>query len=520
MLNVVRRIRENIHGTIDITALEDRVISHRVVQRLRRIKQLAFLQFVFPGASHSRFEHSLGVLHLAAVAWEKLRANQHRIWENSKRYDNFAEAELSGVRTVHGLLAPTFSQMNGLFGSEYILQALRLAGLLHDIGHAPFSHSGELFMPSWSAVMAAAEGKPSWIRNYLAGQVERISKSGRDPTRVRVRHEIFTLLLIDQVMNDVYAEPGWSGIRIEAQDIAAIITTEIPPAPASPLSVHGAQRLCHELVSGEFDVDRMDYLLRDSRECGVVYGIYDSSRILNSLGLWYNPEDKQLHLAIHFSGLAAFEDYLRARHSMYLQLYFHKTSVAAEAMIQNLSKQLGGWTLPADAERYAQIDEHNISEHLTRAAEVAIKDPLQLRRFKETVDDLLFNRRLWKRVYEISGNTVAEDVLHGEAATLDVARQLIADLGFAFEQVSSRNSLTRFLPRSGNEPSKNYLRLIKKDARQFPRVVPIEDHFSLIAASPSIEITRLYVESGNDAAGHSIPRVVRDALTKRLLSAE
>jgi hypothetical protein len=108
--------------------------------------------------------------------------------------------------------------------------------------------------------------------------------------------------------------------------------------------------------------------------------------------------------------------------------------------------------------------------------------------------------------------------LPGEAATLDVARGLITDLGFAFEQVSSRNSLTRFLPRSGNEPSKNYLRLIKKDARQFPRVVPIEDHFSLIAASPSIEITRLYVESGNDAAGHPIPRLVRDALTKRLIA--
>jgi len=75
-LEIVRRIRGNINSSIDVTALEDAVIAHPYVQRLRRIKQLAFLHYVFPGATHSRFEHSLGVMQLAGLAWDKLKTNQ------------------------------------------------------------------------------------------------------------------------------------------------------------------------------------------------------------------------------------------------------------------------------------------------------------------------------------------------------------------------------------------------------------------------------------------------------------
>ena len=73
---------------------------------------------------------------------------------------------------------------------------------------------------------------------------------------------------------------------------------------------------------------------------GVVYGIFDAPRILDSLCTYYNPDDQSLHLAVQFAGLAAFEDYLRARQSMYLQVYFHKTGVACEAALQFLMKRL------------------------------------------------------------------------------------------------------------------------------------------------------------------------------------
>src|SRR6476619_7443933 len=96
-LEIVRRIRGNVHGTVDVTALEDRIIDHPVVQRLRRIKQLAFLSFVFPGATHSRFEHSLGVMQMAGLTWTKMRANQKRLVATCARYRDFAAVEKQGV---------------------------------------------------------------------------------------------------------------------------------------------------------------------------------------------------------------------------------------------------------------------------------------------------------------------------------------------------------------------------------------------------------------------------------------
>ena len=323
-------------------------------------------------------------------------------------------------------------------------------------------------------------------------------------------------MLVDKVLRDTYAAKSFTGsFKIDPQDVASVITPEIPPVKGSPIEEFGAYKLCNELLSGEFDIDRMDYLLRDSRECGVVYGIFDESRILNSLGVYFNPVDQSIHLAIHLSGLAAFEDYLRARHSMYLQLYFHKTSVAAEAMIKYLSRQLKGWTLPVDPVAYAKVDEYNIGSHLLSAAGNIIQDQKQLEKFKRTAEDLLFNRRLWKRVYEIS--SAGEHARHVSAGVvMEKAKDIIRGLGYDFEQISSTSSLTRFRPRAADEPSRNYLRLIKKDERQFPRVTPIEDDFSVVSSNNSVNITRLYVESGDDTDGNPIAAKVRDKIVAGL----
>jgi hypothetical protein len=196
---------------------------------------------------------------------------------------------------------------------------------------------------------------------------------------------------------------------------------------------------------------------------------------------------------------------------MYLQLYFHKTGVAAEAMLQNLARRLGGWHLPSDVDEYAAIDEHNIDTYLMEAAEKALETPAERAEFKRHVDNLLKHRRLWKRVYEITGRDAppSKDVV--EEATL-----MIQQSGFDVENISSSNSLTNFRPRLANEASRNYLRLIKKDERQFPRVVPIEDHSSLIDANDRSFITRLYVEDLRDEKGLSIPNKLKQALQEKL----
>ncbi len=517
-MEIKRRIRENIHGTINVSAFEDLVISHPMVQRLRRIKQLAFLQYVFPGASHSRFEHSLGVMHLAGVAWNKLYENQKSLRHTTKKYDDFAKIERTTGKDPgsHGLLHPTFGMIDEIFGDEYPLQALRLAALLHDIGHSPFSHSGEGFMPTWQQMFDARHEFPTYIAAYIEGKCQSWSTKGRSPSEVQVRHELYTLLAIDRVLADVYREnPKIKGPKVTAQDIASIIAPEIPPSKNSPLWKYGIHQLCHELVSGEFDVDRMDYLLRDSRECGVVYGIFDESRILNSLAVYWDDSGQSLHLAIQFSGLAAFEDYLRARHSMYLQLYFHKTSVAAEAMIKKITAMLRGWTLPLNVDEYAAIDEHNMPSILLEAAKSRIRDSKELADFNTIVSDLMFHRRLWKRAFEVASNTGRSTGIE----SIDEAATVIAGLGLKFEKVSSSNSLTRFRPRSANEPSKHSLRLIKKDDFQFPRVIPIEDQMSLIDQNSQIHITRLYVENHKDpSSGRASVDIVREELQKLIRS--
>ncbi|MCB9228157.1 MAG: HD domain-containing protein [Deltaproteobacteria bacterium] len=481
-LNIIRRVRGNLHGSIDISELEDRVIAHPIFQRLRRIRQTAFLSFVFPGASHSRFEHSLGVMHLAAVAWTKLYMNQQRLAQNCQKFRNFTAMERSATGgVVHGVLSPVFSQLEEIFGSDELLQALRLAALLHDIGHPPFSHSGEKFLPSPERLLADAQSIPDYLQEYLRRLSE--GRGHRKP----VSHEVYTMLLTEKLLTEVYRDAPELSLQIDPRDVISILNPEIRPRPTSLLKTLKVQTLCHELVSGELDIDRMDYLQRDSQECGVVYGIFDADRIMDSLTLYADPDSLELHLAIQFSGLAAFEDYLRARQSMFVQLYFHKTSVACEAMLQHIRRQLPEWSLPSDPDEYWKIDEYNIRQVMQEALESSgsLHGAEDL---KVLTDDLFLHRRLWKRVYEVA----SAEASPSQKESLNKLVQLLKDAGVSSELVSSTNYLTRLRPRKKRENSKNYLKLIKRDDTQLPRVVPVEDYSSLVREGIALHLYRIY----------------------------
>lgn len=214
------------------------LIEHPTFQRLRRIKQLGLSYLVFPGANHSRFEHALGASYLMRQAISVLRLKGHEI--------TGAEAE-----------------------------AVTSAILLHDIGHAPFSHV---------------------LENTL----------------VEISHEDISLLLMNQ-LNEHFA--GKLDLAIQ------IFTNQYK------------KHFLHQLVSSQLDMDRLDYLNRDSFFTGVVEGTIGVERIIKMLNVW------QDQLVVDEKGIYSIEKFLISRRLMYWQVYLHKTVVSAENLLINVLKR-------------------------------------------------------------------------------------------------------------------------------------------------------------------------------------
>ena len=234
MAYVRKIINDPVYGFITVDdPLIFEIISHPYYQRLRRIHQMAFASLVYPGAVHTRLHHSLGAYHLMGLALFELR---------SKGVDITKEEE----------------------------QGAKIAILLHDIGHGPFSHALE--------------------RKLIKG----------------VHHEDISILIL-QLLNE----------KLEGQLQTAIdIFTDVYP-----------KRFLHQLVSGQLDVDRMDYLTRDSFFTGVVEGAIGYDRILKMLTV------HEGELVVEEKAIFTVEKFLVSRRLMYWQVYLHKTVMAAEKML-------------------------------------------------------------------------------------------------------------------------------------------------------------------------------------------
>lgn len=240
MVNKLKIINDPVYGFINIPSeIHYDIIQHPYFQRLRRLKQLGLSYYVYPGATHTRFEHAIGVMHLISIALLELKRKGHNI-------------------------------------SKEEMDAVLIAGLMHDIGHGPFSHTLEgIFFKDFN-------------------------------------HEDLTLLYMKEMNKEMDGKLSL-GIDIFQNNYN--------------------KKFLHSLVSSQLDMDRLDYLKRDSFYSGVTEGGIGTERIIKMLRVVKDG------LAVEEKGIYSVEQFIVARRIMYWQVYLHKTVIAAEEMLKRAIKR-------------------------------------------------------------------------------------------------------------------------------------------------------------------------------------
>ena len=310
MAKTRHEVRDGIHGFIEFNNLEKSLIDSMPFQRLRNIHQLALTYQVYPGATHKRFEHSLGVMEIATRIFD-------RIFD--KRLDDKVQDRIAEE------LEPE--------AKRYWRSVLRIAALLHDVGHLPFSHAAEaeLLPPGWDHERLTAE-----IIRY--SEIAAILKATRPP--------------IDP--EDVI-------------DVAYSVKDRNKHEPSYALNPW--KTLLNEIITGNtFGADRIDFLLRDSWHAGVAYGRFDPDRLIDGLRLVIDPESDDITLGLDNGGIHAAEALLLARYFMYTQVYFHDVRRVYDQHLQDfLSAWLPGGKFPTAWEELIKITDNEVLSAMSHA---------------------------------------------------------------------------------------------------------------------------------------------------------
>ncbi len=295
-------VRDPVHGSIKVLNEEIAILEAPFFQRLRSIKQLGFTENIFPGATHTRYLHSIGVMDVV-----------------TKVFNQIFKDELDNLEV------------------KRLRETVRLAGLLHDIGHAPLSHTTEFVMPNVSELKLPSNFVP--------------------PNDRQATHEDYTIKsIVDSSFTD-----SFSGITalvgVAPDQIAELIIGETHNPEYFTYKGINYFPLMHQLVSSEMDCDRMDYLLRDSYFCGVSYGKFDLDWIIDNLGV--GIEDNKAYLGISERAVSTFDDFLLSRFHMFLMVYFHYKSVCSEKMLERyFTSAPHEYQIPANIEEYLKHDDH------------------------------------------------------------------------------------------------------------------------------------------------------------------
>lgn len=317
-----KHIKDPVHGYIAVPEELIPLLDTSFVQRLRHIRQLGFSYLVYPGANHTRFEHSLGTMHLASIVCSQL--------------------ELSKDDTLTVLTA----------------------ALLHDIGHGPYSHASEKLMK-------------------IHGDFS---------------HDEIAALLEEEPIKKILEENS-----VDTHAVAKIVSGNHPLA---------------QIIHGDLDVDRMDYLLRDAHYTGVPYGMVDAERLIHSLAYAGNE------LVLNESGLSAAESLLIARTLMGPSVYYHHVGRIAESMFL-LAAESHFAAAPNDMKIFMRMDDVSATSLLQNSPSKITRGLMKK----------IWERNLYKRCVYVNRELVdAERLTQMTYEELEHARKEIAETAGVFKE--------------------------------------------------------------------------------------
>ena len=391
-------IIDPIHDFVRTYGVEIKIIDNPIFQRLRRIRQLSGAHLTYPGAQHTRFEHSLGVMHIAGQAGQAL-------------------------------------QEKGIINSGDI-ENLRIAALLHDIGHGPFSHLFE----------EVAQRKKKSSHEQL----------GRD-------------LILKTEIGDLISKSGFNKKSI----------TKL---------AFGDSKLqfMNEIISGTLSADIMDYLLRDGYFTGAEHAKIDHKRITQSLDVYKKK------LALEKSALYSFESMMHSRYQMFKAVYFHKTVRSAEVMLLESIRlaydELGLSSLSLD-DFILLSDEYVLSKLVSLPTHTS-----ELRRAKSIAQDYQ-NRKLFKCVYERIVTT--KDQI-SKIKTSQLKKELSKRSKVDENEIFVDSSITPSIPLSPSKKESKSLILVTKDGNKvLAKEIPISQIPLVSTMSGFMNILRVYTPRKN-----------------------
>jgi len=318
-------IMDPVHGGIPLYRHEIQVIDHPLFQRLRNICQNDILSLVFPGATHSRFLHSIGVMYVGTRMFRSM-INAY-----------LKERQLSEQTDL------SLSQLDAI---DYLVKTIRLGCLLHDSGHSSFSHQFTQARRIRELMSRPGRFDDLWRGvDYTAYHPEKPRELEHEHYSVRVAHEVLSAVDLD-------------GAGLNAGDVIGIMeTTDVRPSEifcrhaitfwefVTGTNVGADDPIRHDIpklvmgllssiISGEIDADRADYMLRDGFHSSVTIGGFNLDHLVSNLRIGWDVSEPWLGLAITQKGLGALEDFVYSRYQMYRKVYAHKTALGFDWLLR------------------------------------------------------------------------------------------------------------------------------------------------------------------------------------------